>query len=291
MWVDSRLARHGVASAAGAMAFDHAFFRLDIRRLVAPISVDNVPTKRGVATMGMTREAVMADYFHAGGRRQDHELWSILRRDVPPGGMVQQVLGRRAAMAISTKDVAVETEADRWPASRRAALEMLRFHAAQRRTGWADVVRALRRHPTPTLRSSSASALVLPGMEARVSGAASGERLTWQILHRGDTVGEVGLRRVRPFLQQAEVWLSMESSRQHDPAVSAEALRLVIGHAMDVLRLDRVYAVTAPGDLLAGVGPEVGLRHEGVLADHVDEDMRHGDHDLWAVTRSQRDVA
>jgi RimJ/RimL family protein N-acetyltransferase len=118
VWVDAELAHHGVGTLAAAMMLDFGFEALALERITAPISVDNAPASNGAASVGLIREAVMADYFDVGGRRRDHALWAATRDRIPPGGFTRnwvnrfESMARRSRPGIDTCDGPPETESD-----------------------------------------------------------------------------------------------------------------------------------------------------------------------------------
>ncbi|WP_299570195.1 GNAT family protein [uncultured Williamsia sp.] len=88
VWIDSRLARSGVATVAVGMLVDHAFRRMGIRRVVAPAATDNVAAARASARAGFHREATLAGWAPTGGHDVvAHDLWVLDHDDLGPGGL------------------------------------------------------------------------------------------------------------------------------------------------------------------------------------------------------------
>lgn len=77
VWLDSTLVGRGIILAAGTLLGDHLFGQLGLRRVTAPVCVDNLPASRLVKQFGMRREGTMASYLDVGGQRKDHDLWAI----------------------------------------------------------------------------------------------------------------------------------------------------------------------------------------------------------------------
>jgi RimJ/RimL family protein N-acetyltransferase len=84
-WLDSRLGRTGVSTAAARLLIDHAFVRLRLHRLTGPICEGNVAAAWGARRLGMVCEGKMSGFLDVGGRRRDHYLWALTAdRYVPP---------------------------------------------------------------------------------------------------------------------------------------------------------------------------------------------------------------
>jgi RimJ/RimL family protein N-acetyltransferase len=76
-WLDSTLAGQCIMRAAGALLADHAFGFMGLRRITAPVCVDNVAAALAAMHCGMRREGTMASYLDVGGQRKPHDLWAI----------------------------------------------------------------------------------------------------------------------------------------------------------------------------------------------------------------------
>ncbi|MGY1686736.1 GNAT family N-acetyltransferase [Geodermatophilus sp. SYSU D00867] len=90
-WLDSTLAGHCVIRAVGELMAEHAFGRMGLCRVTAPVCVDNVAAALAVSSLGMRREGTMESYLDVGGRRRPHDLWAItsetwVRERRPAGG-------------------------------------------------------------------------------------------------------------------------------------------------------------------------------------------------------------
>ena len=77
VWLDSTLARQGIIAAAGMLLADYSFGPLGLRRVTAPVCVDNVSASRAVKQFGMRQEGTMVSYLDVGGQRKDHDLWAL----------------------------------------------------------------------------------------------------------------------------------------------------------------------------------------------------------------------
>lgn len=76
-WLDSALAGRWIMRAAGMLLADYAFGGLGLRRITAPVCVDNVAAALAVRHFGMRHEGTMESYLDVGGRRKAHDLWAI----------------------------------------------------------------------------------------------------------------------------------------------------------------------------------------------------------------------
>ncbi len=76
-WLDSTLAGRCIVRAAGALIADHAFGSMGLRRISAPVCVDNVAAALAAMHCGMRREGTMASYLDVGGQRKPHDLWAV----------------------------------------------------------------------------------------------------------------------------------------------------------------------------------------------------------------------
>jgi len=53
------------------------FGTLGLRRVTAPICVDNAAAAKRAERVGMRREGTMTSFLDVGGRRRDHDMWAI----------------------------------------------------------------------------------------------------------------------------------------------------------------------------------------------------------------------
>jgi RimJ/RimL family protein N-acetyltransferase len=77
IWLDAQVTGKGVCSAVGVLLADYAIDTLGLRRVTAPICVDNTVAARRAERMGMRREGTMASFLDVGGHRRDHDMWAI----------------------------------------------------------------------------------------------------------------------------------------------------------------------------------------------------------------------
>ncbi len=77
VWIDSTLTGREITLVAGHLFAEHVFGQMGLRRVTAPVCVDNAAAARQLQHFGMCREGTMASYLDVGGRRKDHDLWAI----------------------------------------------------------------------------------------------------------------------------------------------------------------------------------------------------------------------
>jgi len=77
IWLDARVTGKGVCSVLGVLLADYVFGTLGLRRVTAPICVDNAAAAKRAERVGMRREGTMASFLDVGGRRRDHDMWAI----------------------------------------------------------------------------------------------------------------------------------------------------------------------------------------------------------------------
>ena len=80
-WVGAAHARRGVMSRALELALAKAFGPLALQRVEALIVPDNEPSRRLAQRTGFHLEGIARAYAELGGRRRDHERWSITRAE------------------------------------------------------------------------------------------------------------------------------------------------------------------------------------------------------------------
>ncbi|WP_245599578.1 GNAT family N-acetyltransferase [Nakamurella lactea] len=86
-WVDSELFGHGVATAAVALAVDHAFGAEGLHRVEATIAPANVASQKVVAHLRFRQEGLLRRYLDIDGGWRDHLLFALTADEVP-GGLV-----------------------------------------------------------------------------------------------------------------------------------------------------------------------------------------------------------
>lgn len=77
IWLDAQVTGRGVCSVVGVLLADYAIDTLGLRRVTAPICVDNAPAAKRAQRMGMRREGTIAGFLDVGGHRRDHDMWAI----------------------------------------------------------------------------------------------------------------------------------------------------------------------------------------------------------------------
>lgn len=268
IWVESGVARQGVAGLAMSMLLDEAFTRLGLTRVVAPVAATNVGTQRGALAVGMRHEADLKAYFDAGGARRDHALFAVVVEDTPAGGFVAAWLARRGEPSAAAAGATPYVGRRALPSSWRGRAEIVRHS-----------VRPPVRLPVRLPRQRTAADLAVGGL--RLLADPSGE--TWQVVQDQRVVGRVGLRHVRASLGRAEVWWEGYGAAS---GLIGDAVGVVIGHALDGRGLGRVEAVVV-GDDDRAVATGAGLSLEGRLRGYrCEHDLVRRDVDLWAAARA-----
>ncbi|WP_019931302.1 GNAT family N-acetyltransferase [Nocardia sp. BMG111209] len=135
IWIDSRYARHGFSCVATALVLDHAFGSLGLERILAPIAPDNTVAIAFAQRLGFVREALLARYFDAGGARTDHDLWTLIRADLPAEGLVRSQLRRMEDGRSAGSPVPLPTE-DAAPHGSRLGTAALVGVLTARHTAW-----------------------------------------------------------------------------------------------------------------------------------------------------------
>mgnify|MGYP000000232647 FL=1 len=80
-WVDESFAGRSVATAAVALAVDHATARLQLRRVTATCLPDNEASQAVLRANGFVQEGLLRKYLHIDGAPEDHLLFSRLAED------------------------------------------------------------------------------------------------------------------------------------------------------------------------------------------------------------------
>ena len=84
-WVDSEQASQGVATAAVALAVDHAFGEAGLHRLEATVRPDNAASLRGLAKHGFRKEGMFERYLHVDGDWRDHLCFALTAEETGKG--------------------------------------------------------------------------------------------------------------------------------------------------------------------------------------------------------------
>ena len=89
-WVAERVAGHGVATRALALACDHAFGPVGLHRVEVNIRPENERSLAVVRHLGFRDEGLRARYLHIGGDWRDHRTFALLREDVTEDSVVNR---------------------------------------------------------------------------------------------------------------------------------------------------------------------------------------------------------
>ncbi|AZA11031.1 GNAT family N-acetyltransferase [Corynebacterium gerontici] len=94
-WVDRDYWGRGIASAACALAIDHAFERVGLHRLTATFMPDNPASGKVLARNGFQEEGLLRGNMHINGRFEDHFFMGLNRDDFTRTA-VQRLLGKQS---------------------------------------------------------------------------------------------------------------------------------------------------------------------------------------------------
>jgi ribosomal-protein-alanine N-acetyltransferase len=75
----------GVMAAALGLLLPDLFLHTTLERIEARCAVGNVASQRVLEKLGFVREGLLRGYFALHGKRVDHHLYALLRRDFLPG--------------------------------------------------------------------------------------------------------------------------------------------------------------------------------------------------------------
>jgi RimJ/RimL family protein N-acetyltransferase len=281
IWVDVTLAKSGAATVAGALLLDFGFEVLGLERIVAPICTENVPASRSAERFGFVREAVMAEYFDAGGAFKDHALYSLLTCELPPEGLVRHwsayfdathrggsanpIVGveppaKRIHVTVGVLRVIV-TMASYW-----ASVARTNFHRIRARAG-KDVV----------LRARSGQVLL-----RRLAGHESCGCEPYALEVDGMVLGECGLAGIDEFQRSARLFF--EVGPEVDPEFAEAGARRIIEYGFAARGMNRIWIAIASDDAFrADVAKRIGMAHEGTMRGYLPGPPR-ADRDLWAIT-------
>ena len=84
-WVESHAAGGGVATAAVALAVDHAFGPVGLHRVEATVRPENAASLRVLAKLGFRDEGLLQRYLEVDGAWRDHRLLAVTRDEVGDG--------------------------------------------------------------------------------------------------------------------------------------------------------------------------------------------------------------
>jgi ribosomal-protein-alanine N-acetyltransferase len=84
-WVSSELAGKGVATAAAALAIDHAFGAVGLHRVEATVRPENAASVRVLAKAGFREEGLFLRYLDVAGAWRDHLCFALTVEEVGDG--------------------------------------------------------------------------------------------------------------------------------------------------------------------------------------------------------------
>lgn len=84
-WVESGVAGGGVATAAVALAVDHAFGPVGLHRVEATVRPENGASLRVLAKLGFRDEGLLRRYLEVDGAWRDHRLLAMTRDEIDVG--------------------------------------------------------------------------------------------------------------------------------------------------------------------------------------------------------------
>lgn len=90
-WVARYAAGGGVATAAVAMALDHAFREAGLHRLEATVRPENAASRRVLERSGFREEGLLRRYLHVDGDWRDHLLVARTREELRAGAVTALV--------------------------------------------------------------------------------------------------------------------------------------------------------------------------------------------------------
>lgn len=81
-WMGARFANRGIMTRAATALCRHAFGPLGLDRVEAACLPENGPSIHLLGKIGFVREGLARDYLSINGRRRDHLLFALLKRDL-----------------------------------------------------------------------------------------------------------------------------------------------------------------------------------------------------------------
>lgn len=97
-WVSSTLTGVGVATAAVALATDHAFTQAGLHRLEATVRPENVASLRVLGKVGYRKEGLFLRYLDVQGAWRDHLCYAITAEEIGDGLVTRLVDSGRATL-------------------------------------------------------------------------------------------------------------------------------------------------------------------------------------------------
>lgn len=96
-WVASEHASGGVATAAAALAVDHAFGPAGLHRLEATVRPENVASIRVLTKLGFRKEGLFQRYLEVDGAWRDHLCFAITEEELGSGLVARLIEAGRAS--------------------------------------------------------------------------------------------------------------------------------------------------------------------------------------------------
>jgi [ribosomal protein S5]-alanine N-acetyltransferase len=91
-WVDSKVTRGGVITAAVALVVDHCFTRVGLHRLEATVRPENTASLRVLEKLGFRDEGLFRRYLDVDGAWRDHACFALTAEEVRPSGLAGRLV-------------------------------------------------------------------------------------------------------------------------------------------------------------------------------------------------------
>ncbi|GAA2062389.1 hypothetical protein GCM10009722_23870 [Williamsia deligens] len=314
VWIDSALARSGVATLAVGLIADHAFGAMGLRRIVAPTAADNLAAARASERAGFRREATLPGWAPTGADDiVAHDLWVLDRDHLPTGGLTTVAI-RRVDPGAPAVDVATLTRPARHgrerPRSLADATSMTRFALG----GLRRRLRRMMPAPVPAgigvtgtdlrLRRRGVATAMSPGRRSHAFDDictpmrdcawfdTDEADVAYDIVADHRAVGRIALVGMNRSLGFAELFVTRDprASATTDAAMAA-AVGEIVDVATNLLRLERITTITDPDDEHANrIADAAGFRDEGRI-DGAAYGRPAGVVNLWGVSATRTGAA
>lgn len=96
-WLDSRLTRGGVTTAAVALVVDHCFGPVGLHRLEATVRPENEASRRVLDKLGFREEGLFRRYLNVEGEWRDHLCYALTVEDLDAGAVYRLIRAGRAS--------------------------------------------------------------------------------------------------------------------------------------------------------------------------------------------------
>ncbi|MBJ8340451.1 GNAT family N-acetyltransferase [Antrihabitans sp. YC3-6] len=284
VWLDSHVARGGVAKLATAMLADFGFDVLGMDVITAATGTANLPATRASEALGMKHEATMDEFFDAGGERKPYNFWTLLRADKPEGGFAKRAIDRVKPAAPTE---AVEVDSSGGPSAFAVARYTAKFNYELLAH---SVLQKIQRSPKVARgpKATAAGNVSLRNVRKSDSGVLSAiapdsdPELALAIEVDGNLVGQTWLRLISGL--SAEFGLATDSAATNIEKAGAE---LMVDYAFEV-GCERIWALVVVGDeRMRRLVEHLGMVHEGTLTQYRAVGGIRKDHELWAITKTR----